>query len=119
MQMRFPPGSRGTRPGLTPWPPCEGPPLSSLPSLVRSGVGAWGTPWGTPPQTPGRGCRKWVWGLGASKGHWGNHPKRSGVPPVGAGGREGVTLDGQVEKGSAATGDQAGPGDVMGGFVGG
>lgn len=36
----------------------------------------------------------------------------------GAGGREGVALEGRVENGSAAMGDQAGPGDVMGGFVG-
>ena len=34
-------------------------------------------------------------------------------------GGRGVALEGQVEKSSVATGDQAGPGDMMGGFVGG
>lgn len=65
--------------------------------------------WGTPPQHSGRGCRKWVWGLGASEGHWGNHPKRSGVPPVGAGVWRG-SPEGQAEKGSAATGTRQGQG---------
>ena len=54
---------------------------------------------------------------GRQRGPLGEPPLEVRGPNLwGAGGWEGVALEGRVENGSVAMGDQAGPGDVMGGL---